>query len=909
MTDPSTSLSKFEMHICFPYLSYSFNGEPTSGVGSQGTLLAQGLVKSGHEVSVIDLAPERQNVITDNGGVQVLRVSAGNLHWFVSKLPVIGQTLTLPVREIEYSIAVWRGVNQANRSRAIDVIEGTETGMLLLALFWRKSPVVIRLHGEQYTFVKHTPNMRLTLSLRLARALQRIALRRAKLLISPSYAHAREIQTELGPLRPPIVVVPNSVAPAAQDVNGHKRNSKTVLYAGRIEKRKGIETFLRAAAQTAQAVPESRFIIAGDFHSSISRNEFEKLLQRNCLNDNVEVLGPLNREKLSELYQHASIAVLPSHYESFGLAALEPMTFGTPVIAADSSALPEVVVPGVTGELVPPGNVSRLASAMITLLQDPDRCARMGKAGTEHAANFDIHRTVAVTERLYKWCAQLASLDADSHVFFSPHPDDVVLSCGGMIDSLISQSKSVQVVTVFGGDSNDDASAFARHLHEKWGIRARASEKRRAEDFRALQTLGVKQFAYWDYLEAPQRRSGGQLLYGSYDELRGTPALADEQLIDEIAERILKMNVASLDPLFYFPLSIGQHVDHQILHAVGRRLSAAGKRVCFYEDYPYVEKYGDADKLNWLPKVVAISLDTKLKAAIAYESQLAGLGGSAKRLQTRLRKFSRRFGHKPHERYWECEVPSSYADELASVTHPLSIREDSIKLRDFKKFIETFNWHDLGEVLPHGTGTCLNLGCGDGRHKRLIEGQGFRCVGLDRRKTNACAAQSDAGALPMPSNSVAGVVAWQILEYVENPGQIVAEAARVLERGGVFCGSVSFLEPLHGRSYLNLSPLIVEKLLRANGFGDIDIRPGLNGFALMLWTWLRRTPIPQTERLAIPITFWIFGPLAATLFIISWLSWRFGVGTGHLMRWISKTAPLEFAGHVIFSARKRARRE
>jgi SAM-dependent methyltransferase len=145
------------------------------------------------------------------------------------------------------------------------------------------------------------------------------------------------------------------------------------------------------------------------------------------------------------------------------------------------------------------------------------------------------------------------------------------------------------------------------------------------------------------------------------------------------------------------------------------------------------------------------------------------------------------------------------------------------------------------------------------------------------------------------------------MEYVENPVQIFAEAARVLEPGGVFCGSVSFLEPVHGRTYFNLSPHILEKLLIRNGFGDVVIQPGLNGFALMLWTALRRCGIPALARLALPLAFLMLAPFAAALYVVSWFSWRVGVGTGHLMRWISQIAPLEFAGHVMFCARKRAR--
>src|SRR5258708_10655590 len=212
------------MNICCPSLSYPLNGGPTSGVGSQVRMLAHGLIDVGNTISVVDLADSDQVMVKDDRGAEVHRMRGGNLHWFAGKLPFVGKILALPIREIEYSIAVWRGVRRAHKLRKLDLIEGTETGMLLVAMFSRNVPVIIRLHGEQYTFHKYTPGLRLTLGVRLSRVLQRIALRRAKLLISPRFAHARATQKELGKAHPPIVVVPNglTVRNIDRDLNIHR---------------------------------------------------------------------------------------------------------------------------------------------------------------------------------------------------------------------------------------------------------------------------------------------------------------------------------------------------------------------------------------------------------------------------------------------------------------------------------------------------------------------------------------------------------------------------------------------------------------------------------------------------------------------------------------------------------------
>jgi glycosyltransferase involved in cell wall biosynthesis/LmbE family N-acetylglucosaminyl deacetylase/SAM-dependent methyltransferase len=877
-------------------------------------MLAHGLIDAGNSISVIDLAESDEVIVKDDRGAEVHRMRGGNLHWFAGKLPLAGKVLALPIREIEYSIAVWRGVRRANKLRKLDLIEGTETGMLLVAMLSRRTPVIIRLHGEQYTFHKYTPGMRLTLGVRLSRVLQRIALRRAKLLISPSFAHAREIQQELGS-HPPIVVVPNghSVRNMERDL-AIQRSPQTVLYVGRIERLKGISTLLQAASQTSKALPQSHFVFAGDFQSSLSESEFRSLVRQNGLDSHVELLGAVGWKVLSDWYQRSTVSVLPSHYETFGVAALEPMAFGTPVIATSGGAMSEVVESEVSGKLVAPGDAGALAGAMTELLSNANSREQMSQAAFKRAAIFDIRRVLPLNSRPYEWCRDEDWSAGSSHLFFSPHLDDAVLSCGGMIHSLVSKNKSVRVITVFAGNSDEaQRSAFARHLHAKAGSTADLCEQRRQEDSHALGELGVRNVERWNFTEAPYRRAtNGRYLYGSYAELRGQPAIEDRSLKETITEKVLKLlQEAPESAVVYFPLSLGRHVDHQLLFAIGLQLSSGGKRVRFYEDYPYAEAYDpDHRELNWLPRTMSIDLESKLKAAAAYVTQIRGLGGSVQNLEKRLRAFGVAVGGQSiSERYWEVITPVS-GDLNGNQTRyscPLVRKGALPRLRDFKNFLRTFRWHDLEEVLPVGDGRCLDLGCGEGRHRPLIESNGYEWLGMDRAESGSSSLQSEASSLPFQSDSMAALVAWQVFEYLDRPEAVMAEAARVLEVGGVFCGSVSFLEPVHGRTYFNMSPLILKELLARHGFADIEIKAGLNGFALMLWTWLRRSRLPLADHVAIPAAFALFAPLSAVMFFVSWLAQRCGWGSGHTMRWISQVSPLEFAGHVMFTARKKAR--
>ena len=392
------------MNICFASLNYPLDGRATSGVGSQVQSLAQSLVKAGHSVSVIDLATNSENCIVEDRGVKVYRMRSGNLHWFVSKLPLVGKVLALPIREIEYSIAVCRGIRRAGQTQQIDLIEGTETGALLIPVLCKRVPLVIRLHGDRYTFHKYTPGLQITLDVRLSRMLQRIALRRAKLLTSPSHAHALEVAQELQTEKASIRIIPNcsDLAETPYSVNG-SRDENTVLYVGRLEQVKGIPLLLEAANLVVQEYPGARFILAGSSHPTLPPEDIDAMIRSYSLQKHVAQLGHVSQQELMSLYRKAALCVVPSHYESFGLVALEAMACGVAVVAAQTGGLPEVVENGTTGLLVSPGDANALAGAIGELLGDPGKRARMGDAGRARArANYSIEKNALLNISMYE---------------------------------------------------------------------------------------------------------------------------------------------------------------------------------------------------------------------------------------------------------------------------------------------------------------------------------------------------------------------------------------------------------------------------------------------------------------------------------------------------------------------------
>ena len=106
---------------------------------------------------------------------------------------------------------------------------------------------------------------------------------------------------------------------------------------------------------------------------------------------------------LPGLLAAASVAVLTSHHEGLPRAVVESLAAGVPVVATAVDGTPEVIRPGVNGELVPPGDPEALARAVADLLDDDERRARMAAAATEGLDDFDLDHMVRDLEELYRW--------------------------------------------------------------------------------------------------------------------------------------------------------------------------------------------------------------------------------------------------------------------------------------------------------------------------------------------------------------------------------------------------------------------------------------------------------------------------------------------------------------------------
>ena len=178
------------------------------------------------------------------------------------------------------------------------------------------------------------------------------------------------------------------------------RDRVVVGFAGRLDERKGLPTLMEAWTKLIAVAPPPRPVlrIAGVGPLREVLLAWQKALPHP---GSVELLGWIDEP--AELYRTLDLLVCPSRYEGFGLAAAEAMACGRPVIASRVSSLPELVIDGVTGRLVPPGDADALRDAMIELIADPEARERLGQAAVDRVeTEFDREAMLDRLERLLR---------------------------------------------------------------------------------------------------------------------------------------------------------------------------------------------------------------------------------------------------------------------------------------------------------------------------------------------------------------------------------------------------------------------------------------------------------------------------------------------------------------------------
>lgn len=212
-------------------------------------------------------------------------------------------------------------------------------------------------------------------------------------------------------------------------------------------------------------------------------------------------------------------------------------------------------------------------------------------------------------------------------LFISPHLDDVVFSCGGIVALASAAGERPVVATVF---ASAPASVADRTkldpIHAAWGLSGATPrevvERRRAEDRAATAMLGARSvfLGHFDAVYRDERYAARGAVFGALLE-------ADEALARTIHAELVRLWASLGEPRVYLPLGIGDHVDHRIVAGAATALASRGAEVWRYEDFPYARKASGAGAPSSALQVVDVrqTMEARISAMAAYRSQLPAL--------------------------------------------------------------------------------------------------------------------------------------------------------------------------------------------------------------------------------------------------------------------------------------------
>jgi glycogen synthase len=408
---PAITLPDQPLRLCL--LSSAYPPAQLEGVGRHTHLMARGLFECGHTVHVVTRGDRDQISFYDGAYVHQLAQRHNRYDQY--------QTLHYLHSILNHSHAVYECVRQLILNDGIQIVDSP---------VWQIDGLVTAISGVAPVIVRVQTALRQIASIqrdrdddaRLIGELEQSLIEHAAYLVPNSQATLRAVQQIYGtvPTADRYSIIPHGIAPVPDDAVRpfdiqHVPDKFTVLYVGRLERRKGIQDLFQAIPQILKRFPNVEFIIAGNDNS-----QYDGFRQKTGVDyptyfadhfrdaaPRVQFLGGVSDSRLQQLYQACDVFVAPSVYESFGLIYLEAMNYAKPVIGCRAGGIPEVIDDGVTGKLVDPESPIALAEAVVSLLQAPAKLREMGLAGRQRLLEkFTYLQMARGFERVYRSVVQ-----------------------------------------------------------------------------------------------------------------------------------------------------------------------------------------------------------------------------------------------------------------------------------------------------------------------------------------------------------------------------------------------------------------------------------------------------------------------------------------------------------------------
>ena len=379
-------------------VSWEYPPVVIGGLGRHVHHLATELVNAGHEVVVLSRRPTgtdpQSHPTTDEvcEGVRVI-AAAEDPHEFAFGTDMMAWVLAMGHAMIRAGFALgdWR----PDLVHAHDWLVAHPA--VALAQFF-DVPLVSTIHATEAG--RHSGWVSGPVS-RQVHALESWLVRDSDSLITCSASMCDEITTLFGPELADIAVIPNGIDTDGWPFAPRRSHAgpAELLYFGRLEYEKGVHDAIAALPKIRRTHPGTTLTIAGD---GTQLDFLTEQARKHKVVKATNFVGRVDHQELLRLLHQADVAVLPSHYEPFGIVALEAAAAGTPLVTSTAGGLGEAVIDGVTGMSYPPGDVTALATAIRAVLDSPQAAQdRAAAARARLTSDFAWHTVAAETAQVY----------------------------------------------------------------------------------------------------------------------------------------------------------------------------------------------------------------------------------------------------------------------------------------------------------------------------------------------------------------------------------------------------------------------------------------------------------------------------------------------------------------------------
>jgi glycogen synthase len=386
-------------------VSWEYPPVVIGGLGRHVHHLSTALAAAGHDVVVLSRRPSGTDPSTHpssdeiSEGVRVI-AAAHDPHEFTFAHDMMAWTLAMGHAMTRAGLSLkTRGATK--RSWRPDVVHAHDwlVGHPAIALSeFYDVPMVSTIHATEAG--RHSGWVSGALS-RQVHAIESWLVRESDSLITCSASMRDEITELFGPGLAEITVIRNGIDAARWPFAARRppAGPPELLYVGRLEYEKGVHDAIAALPRIRRTHPGARLTIAGEGTQQawlVEQARKHRVLKATTF------LGRLDHAELLALLHRADALVLPSHYEPFGLVALEAAAAGTPLVTSNIGGLGEAVINGHTGVSCPPRDVAGLAAAVRSVLDDPDAAQRRARAARQRlTSDFDWHTVAEQTAQVY----------------------------------------------------------------------------------------------------------------------------------------------------------------------------------------------------------------------------------------------------------------------------------------------------------------------------------------------------------------------------------------------------------------------------------------------------------------------------------------------------------------------------